>query len=199
MAKRKEAEAEDEEKPKPKKKRRFLKLMLFPLIALLLAGGGLGAGFFLFGTGNPLEEVERIIEKHRSSGRQQESEQAENGSGLPRKVVKKTGNDAFVTTYYEFSDPITTNLRDSRRFLQVSLGLSTQYDDQVIENVDAHQLALRSDVIGVISGFSEEDIAGRAGRDDLAAAIRTAMNERLETVAGFGGIQTIHFSSFILQ
>ena len=42
--------------------------------------------------------------------------------------------------------------------LQVGVGVSTQYDDTVMMNVESHQLALRSVILGVISDFTEEDI-----------------------------------------
>ena len=62
--------------------------------------------------------------------------------------------DTFVTSYYTFPDNFTTNLKGSKDFLQVSVGVSTQYDETVIENVEMHQLALRSEVLGVVSEFT---------------------------------------------
>ena len=56
--------------------------------------------------------------------------------------------------------------------LQIGVGVSTQYDDTVMANVEAHQLALRSVILGVISEFTEEDVKGQAGRDALDAALR---------------------------
>ena len=54
--------------------------------------------------------------------------------------------------------------------LQVGVGVSTQYDDTVMMNVESHQLALRSVILGVISDFSEEDVKGTIGRDKLGGA-----------------------------
>ena len=39
-----------------------------------------------------------------------------------------------------------------------------QYDDRVMANVEAHQLALRSEILGTMSEFTEENIQGKAGR-----------------------------------
>ena len=56
------------------------------------------------------------------------------------KVDKETPEvETFVTTYFEFPGTFTTNLMNSRKFLQVGLGVSTQYDDEVMVNVEAHQ------------------------------------------------------------
>ena len=66
-------------------------------------------------------------------------------------------------------------------------------------NVESHQLALRSVILGVISDFSEEDVKGAIGRDRLAGALRDAINSKLETLENFGGVEEVHFTSFVLQ
>ena len=82
---------------------------------------------------------------------------------------------------------------------QLGIGVSTQYDESIMTNVDTHQLSLRSEVLASISEFSEEDIAGKAGRDNLAKSIQSALNEKLVELEGFGGIEHVHFTSFIIQ
>ena len=62
-----------------------------------------------------------------------------------------------------------------------------------------HQLALRSEVLGVISEHTAEDIEGKEGRDALAENIRLALNKRLEDLEGFGGVEGVFFTSFVLQ
>ena len=49
------------------------------------------------------------------------------------------------------------------------MGVSTQYDETVMENVELHQLALRSEILGAVSEFAVEEIEGKTGRDDLSA------------------------------
>ena len=68
-----------------------------------------------------------------------------------------------------------------------------------MQNVEMHQLALRSEILGVISEFSEEEIEGKEGRDTLARAIASALNAMLEEIEQFGGIEKVHFTSFMLQ
>ena len=71
-----------------------------------------------------------------------------------KKIPKITPEEEiFATTYYEFPGNFTTNLKDSKKFLQISLGVSTQYDDQVMANVDSHQLT-RSEILTIMSTFS---------------------------------------------
>ena len=53
------------------------------------------------------------------------------------KVTKEPPEvDKFVTTYFEFPGTFTTNLKQSRKFLQLGLGVSTQYDDTVMSKVE---------------------------------------------------------------
>ena len=195
-----------DETEEPKKKGGLVKILGFVFAGILLIGIGLGAGFFLFGGSSltPSDEIEQIIErKLKESGQLPEDEEAEEdaeGEGEPRPNIKEVPEtDAFVTTYFEFDGNFTTNLRNSRKFLQVGVGVSTQYDESVIEHVETHQLALRSEILGVASEFSEEDIQGKAGRDLLAARMTEAINAKLVMLEGFGGIENVHFTSIVLQ
>ena len=147
-------------------------------------------------TQTPVEQVEELIEKKLQQAGQLPSEDgAGEESAEPEKVFKDTpSTDTFVTSYYTFPDNFTTNLKGSKAFLQISVGVSTQYDETVIENVESHQLALRSEVLGTVSEFSVEQIEGKTGRDELAEKIKDAMNERLEELEGFGGVEGVFFT-----
>ena len=175
------------------------KLLIFGGGGLLLITIGLGAGYLIFGGAqpDPSEEIEEIIER-----KMQEREAAEEevDNSTPQKMSKDTPEqEVFETIYHEFPGTFTTNLAGSRKMLQVGVGVSTQYDDTVMMNVESHQLALRSVILGVISDFSEDDVKGATGRDKLAAALRDAINGKLEVLENFGGVEEVHFTSFVLQ
>ena len=185
-----------------KKKINFKKIALFGLGPVVLIGIGLGVGAFLFmPTQTPVEQVEELIEKKlQQAGQLPSSEGEEEAAAEPEKVYKDTpSTDTFVTSYYTFPDNFTTNLKGSKAFLQVSVGVSTQYDETVIENVEMHQLALRSEVLGVVSEFTVEQVEGKTGRDELADGIKDAINTRLEVLEGFGGVEGVYFTAFVLQ
>ena len=186
----------------PKKKINFKKIALFGLGPIVLIGIGLGVGAFLFmPTQTPVEQVEELIEKKlQQAGQLPSSEGEDEAAAEPEKVYKDTpSTDTFVTSYYTFPDNFTTNLKGSKAFLQVSVGVSTQYDETVIENVEMHQLALRSEVLGVVSEFTVEEVEGKTGRDQLADGIKDALNKRLEDLEGFGGVEGVYFTAFVLQ
>ena len=191
----------DDENNEPKKKSGILKILGFAFGGLFLVGAGLGAGFFMFGSTqpDPSEEIEQIIERKmvEAEEKKEADEKAEEGEA---KVAKETPEiDTFMTTYFEFPGTFTTNLMNSRRFLQVGLGVSTQYDDTVMENVEAHQLALRSEILNAISQFSESYIAVKNGREQLAKALTVAINNKLLALEDFGGVTEVHYTSFVLQ
>ena len=186
----------------PKKKINFKKIALFRLGPIVLIGIGLGVGAFLFmPTQTPVEQVEELIEKKlQQAGQLPSTEGEDEAAAEPEKVYKDTpSTDTFVTSYYTFPDNFTTNLKGSKAFLQVSVGVSTQYDETVIENVEMHQLALRSEVLGVVSEFTVEEVEGKTGRDQLADSIKDAINKRLEELEGFGGVEGVYFTAFVLQ
>ena len=176
------------------------KLLIFGGGGLGMIVVGLGAGWLIFGSAqpDPSEEIEEIIERKLAERETAEAE-ADNTTD-PQKQSKDTPeDDVFETIYHEFAGTFTTNLDGSRKMLQLGIGVSTQYDDTVMMNVESHQLALRSVILGVISNFSEEDVKGSSGREMLAVSIRDAINAKLEALENFGGIEEVHFTSFVLQ
>jgi len=176
------------------------KLAIFGGGGLLMVGIGIAAGWLIFGNAqpDPSEEIEEIIE--RKMQEREEAEEMEADNATPSKMSKAAPEEeVFETIYHEFAGTFTTNLAGSRKMLQVGIGVSTQYDDTVMVNVDAHQLALRSIILGVISDFSEDQVRGGEGRELLADALRDAINAKLEELENFGGVEDVHFTSFVLQ
>ena len=191
----------DEENNEPKKRGGLVKILLLAFGGIALIGIGVVVGFLLFGGAqpDPSEEIEQIIERKMEEADAKKIAEEEAAKG-DSKVAKETPEvETFVTTYFEFPGTFTTNLLNSRKFLQVGLGVSTQYDDTVMGNVEGHQLALRSEILNTMSEFSEADVQGKAGREALAIALRDSINLKLVDLEDFGGIQEVHFTSFVLQ
>ena len=208
--------AEENNQEEPKKSP--IKLIIMIVGGIVLLGLGIGVGMFVGGdeSSDPSTEISQIIEKKETpepeSDEKEENveaseeclEEEKDADGNcpvgPKKIPKITPEEEiFATTYYEFPGNFTTNLKGSKKFLQLSLGVSTQYDEQVMANVDSHQLALRSEILTIMSTFSPEDIAGREGKQKLADALRDGINQVLVKVEGFGGVENVHFTSFVLQ
>ena len=204
---------QDNEKKSP------IKLILMIVGGIVLLGAGLGIGILMGGgeSSDPSTEISQIIEKKENPEASEknteeeieevaaecaEEEKDEEGNCPvgPKKIPKITPEEEiFATTYYEFPGNFTTNLKESKKFLQISLGVSTQYDEQVMANVDSHKLALRSEILTIMSTFSQADIAGREGKQKLADSLKEGINNTLVKVEGFGGVENVHFTSFVLQ
>ena len=201
---------EIEEEPK---KSGLIKIIIFVVAGLFLLGVGLGLGYVMFGgepETDPSAEVNQIIEgKDKEAQKQKEIEEKkkedegedeEGADGIMKKNVKEIPEtDSYETTYFEFPGDFTTNLKGSRKFLQVSVGVSTQYDEKVMEMVDQHQLSLRSEILTTISDFTEEDIAGSDGKKKLSTKLLEVLNKKLDSLKEFPGIEDVYFTAFILQ
>ena len=206
----------EDNKNNGEKKGGIFKYILFGFGGLVLLGVGLGIGMFMGGDDtDPSSEISQIIEKKENPEKEEnaieeelavedcaDEEKDEEGNCPvgPKKIPKLVPEEEiFATTYYEFPGNFTTNLKDSKKFLQISLGVSTQYDEQVMVNVESHQLALRSEILGTMSDFTAEAISSREGKAELAESLKNGINKILEDVEGFGGVENVHFTSFVLQ
>lgn len=181
--------------PGPRKKGGILRMVGLVVGALAFAGAGFGGGWFYFSrVESPVSDALRLIEREAPDAA------AETDPAQPQKVPRPVPEtESFVTSYYTFEEPLTTNLAGSRRFLQVGISLSTQYDATVMTHVETHMAAIRSDMLAVAGSFTEEQLTGRDGRELLATALRDAINERLVALEGFGGVEGVFFTSFVLQ
>ncbi|MDA9914885.1 flagellar basal body-associated FliL family protein [Alphaproteobacteria bacterium] len=197
-----------EEVEEEQKKGGLIKIIIFVVAGIMLIAVGLGIGYFIFGgepEPDPSAEVNQIIEGKETEKKEKEEsaekkEGEEGEEGIITKNVKEVPEvDAYETTYFEFPGDFTTNLKGSRKFLQVSVGVSTQYDEKVMEVVDSHQLALRSEILSTISDFTEEDISGSDGKKKLSDRLMVVLNKKLESLKEFPGIEDVYFTAFILQ
>ena len=189
----------------------LIKIVIFAVAGILLLVIGLGIGYLMFGWDpetDPSSEVNQIIqgkdkvdqEKKAIEDKKKLEGETEGEDGILKKNVKAIPEtDSYETTYFEFPGDFTTNLKGSRKFLQVSVGVSTQYDEQVMATVDQHQLAMRSEILSTISDFTEEDISGSDGKQKLSKKLLKVLNAKLETLKEFPGIEDVYFTAFILQ
>ena len=207
----------EENKDENESKGGIVKIVIMVVSGIVLLGIGLGLGMFLGGEDtDPSSEITQIIEKKENPNQNENNEEVEENEEAectdeekdeegncptgPKKMPKIVPEEEiFATTYYEFPGNFTTNLKGSKKFLQISVGVSTQYDDTVMANVESHQLAMRSEILAIMSEFTPDDIAGREGKDILADALKDGINGVLEKLEGFGGVEDVHFTSFVLQ
>jgi flagellar protein FliL len=193
----------EEEEPK-KKKSGVGKILIFAVVGLVMMGAGLGVGYLMFGTAtnSPEQIAAQIIEKNKGPTPEvAEEETAETADGGPPEKVSKDSlkSEVFETLYYELPGSLTTNLKDSRRFLQIGVGLSTQYDEAILENVESNLPAIRAAILATLSDYGEEDVVGREARTALSDDLKATINATLEELEGFGGVEGVLLTSFVMQ
>ena len=131
----------------------------------------------------------------------QGSERLPTAAEAPSKelVTPDADNQRWKFNYYALEKPLLSNLAGSRKVMQVTLTVMTHYDDRVIRNVKTHELSLREGILGVMRKKTEADLRDADFRRALAEEIRLTINSLLEKYEGFGGIEEVMFTEFIVQ
>ena len=129
------------------------------------------------------------------------SSKSSKDGGLNKKLIPKDSQDRFEKSYMELDDKkaLVANVAGSRKVMQASLSLMTQYDDRVFQNVEKHRAALRSVALDVLRQVTEADLAKPDFRTELAKRLRDKINSELVRLENFGGIEEIFFTEFVYQ
>jgi len=126
---------------------------------------------------------------------------AKAGAEAPGKelVSPDADNQRWKFNYYSLEKPMLSNLSGTRKVMQVTLTIMTHYDDRVIKNVKTHELALRAGILDLMRTKTEADLKDPDFRKQLAEEVRVVINSLLEKYEGFGGIEEVMFSEFVVQ
>ncbi|PTQ11543.1 flagellar basal body protein FliL [Sphingomonas oleivorans] len=181
--------------PAPKKGGKFKTIIIYGVGALVLLGGGVGGGIYAAGSGLVGSKA-----KHEESNKPRLVMKGEEGHEVP-KIEESSAPDPsrFRATYYPMEQSFTSNLRDSDGFVQIGLGVSTYYDERVIENLKRNDMPVRSAVLMTLADQDSESITTNQGKKALQAALKKSINDVLKAKEGFGGIEDVYFTSFIIQ
>lgn len=188
------------EQPKPPKKKSKLKKLLLLTFALILIGGG-GTGAVLYATGGLLPggsaheedpDVPNLVVRDGANPASVDAarEHARQGRVDPR---------LFQATYVPLEGNFTSNLRGGQAFVQIGIGISTYYDERVIENVQKHDMAIRSAILMTLTEQDPQAISTVRGKEALKITLRNAINGVLTNREGFGGIDEVYFTNFVSQ
>ena len=220
--------AEEEVEQEGGKKGGIVKIIIFAVIGILVLALTVFATLFLSGffeddpadqVEQTLDELEKQAEKKESDSKPSKSEEsnseedaAENveceegedcpeESGPPKRVAREipTGGAGYVQTYHELTRPFIANLSNSKKVMQITIAVMTQYEAQVTENVDKHEFAIRSVVLDIMRQVSDSDITQPDFRVELAERVRLGINSVLERWENFGGIEEVYFTEFVIQ
>lgn len=101
--------------------------------------------------------------------------------------------------YVELDNSFTSNLKDTGRFVQLRIAISTQGGTTVVEAVERHRLAIIAAVLGVLAETGEADLDAPGGREALTRKMRIAINDVLQRKSGIAGVDDVFLTSFVLQ
>jgi flagellar FliL protein len=183
----------DETAAPAKKGGKMKKLVLFVVLPLILIGGGIGAGVFAAGkfgshAGPTLDPNRpRLVLKEGVEGPTDLPEGAQPNPAL------------YKSTYYPMEQPFTSNLRDTDGYLQMGIGVSTFYDQKVVDHLKDSDMPVRSAVLEVLAQQSAEALNTPQGKAELRKQLKVAINRVLKQREGFGGIDDVYFTGFIIQ
>jgi flagellar FliL protein len=185
----------DDKGAKPaKKKGGKLKIILLAVAGVaVLGGGGVAAGMYVVGghdkakaedPNRPKLVLREGAEEHGEAG-------GTHGGGInPRQ---------YQASFYPIEQSFTSNLRDTDGFVQIGLGVSTYYDQKVLDHLKTNEMPIRSAVLMTLADQDAETITTQAGKKALQKALKGAINQVLVSREGFGGVDDVYFTSFIIQ
>ncbi|MCM0043838.1 MAG: flagellar basal body-associated FliL family protein [Burkholderiaceae bacterium] len=218
MAEEAAAAPEEQAEGEPKKKGPLLKIILMVVAVLLLIGASVGGTLLATGFFSKKEaakeavdaQLEKLEDKkeggeahggdgHGDAGKKDEAAKA--GGEAPQKelVAPEADSQRWKFNYHSLEKPLLSNLSGSRKVMQITLTVMTHYDDRVIKNVKTHELALRAGILDVMRQKSEADLRDPDFRKQLAEEVRLVINSLLEKYEGFGGIEEVMFTEFVVQ
>jgi flagellar FliL protein len=199
----KEAEMSDtnETPPPARKKGGKMKKILILLVGLIVVGGGgFAGGLYAMGMG-PFHRGDEPEEDPNTPHLVVRDGVSEATAAVAREQARRGRIDprVFKATYVPLEGNFTSNLRGGDAFLQVGIGVSTYYDEHVVDNLHTHDMAVRSAILMVLSQQDPVAVTTLQGKEALRQELKNAINNALTIREGFGGIDDVYFTSFVTQ
>jgi len=192
--------AEGEEKGKsPVVKIVLIVVGILLLITLSVVGTLFATGFFDSKEENVEEQIAELEAEAEAEAKG--NEDGEEGDGGPPEPVSLETPELtkFKKSYKELEKNFVSNVKSSRKVIQVQIGIMTHYDDKVITNIETHEMALRHRILNAMGQVTEDEVADPDFRKNLANIIKLEMNSLLEEYEDFGGIEEVFFTDFVMQ
>lgn len=187
---------------KPKKGKGLLIKLVGGLVLIAAGGGGTFAlvQSGIMGGHHAAEKKEANEPKLVRKGDEDPyAPKAEGKEGEAAAAVDGEGGSEYRTSYYNFTEDFTSNLKNSTGLVQVSLACSTRRDGRVLMWLKKHELAIRSEILVVIADTPEEDVYNPDGKQRLQKRLTDAINKVLVANEDFGGVDAVYFKSFLVQ
>ncbi|EQB34011.1 flagellar basal body-associated FliL family protein [Sphingobium ummariense] len=210
-----------------KKKGGGMKMIIMLVVAMILGGAGAAGGLYAAGFFSPKaegpkedpnkpvlvlagESAEDVAKAHGWSGGGGEggghgggAEGAHATAGhAPGKGIDlptPANPAAYQATYFQLQTPFTSNMSDTDAFAQISIAVSTYYDMRVIDAIKTHEMAIRSQVLMLLAQQPEAMLSTPEGKQQLQKKIKATINDILKQKTGYGGVDNVYFTNFVIQ
>ncbi|MBS0481456.1 MAG: flagellar basal body-associated FliL family protein [Proteobacteria bacterium] len=189
--------------PKPKKGKG---LAVKAGIGLVLVAAGGGGTFALVRSGHigdakaaKRDDTPQLIRKGEADPYAPKGEGKEGEGAAAASDVEGEGGSEYRTSYYNFSEDFTSNLKNSPALVQMSLACSTHRDGRVLMWLKKHELAIRSEILVTLADTPEEDAFTPEGKLRLQKRLTATINRVLTQTEGFGGVDQVYFKTFLVQ
>ncbi len=175
------------------------------VLGVVLVGAGGGGTFALVQSGMigggkehaKEDNTPKLVRKGEEDPYAPKSESKE-GEGAGGEIDGEGGSE-YRTSYYNFAEDFTSNLKNSSALVQISIACSTRRDGRVLMWLKKHELAIRSEILVVLADTPEEDAFTPEGKERLQKRLTGAINKVLTETEGFGGVDAVYFKSFLVQ
>ena len=161
------------------------------LVAITMFGTLFATGFF--------DAEEETAEELISKLEEEEEAEAEAVVSSGPQLLETPDEKRLDTVYFKIPQALVANVKGSRKVMQITVQVSTHYDQQVIDNIEKHAPALVAEMLIILGQLTENDLKESDFKQNLADDLKFAMNATLEELEDFGGIEKVYFVEFIIQ
>ena len=197
----KEAEdQENEEGVQEKSKSSTVKIIIIAILATVLLGGGLVGATFYFVSSMQSAEADSSKKVNSEDGADSEEESEDEEEEEEEEDEEPKG----PAIYHSMDPKFVISFRDQRvaRFMQFSIEVMAR-DKEVIDLIDAHNPAIRSNLLMLFDSQNHATMSTREGKQQLLANVVTDINETLKTTTGNDELEVVvesaYFTSFVIQ
>jgi flagellar protein FliL len=158
------------------------KLLFLSMGVLVLVGGSIGATLFLTGALHQDAEAKNPAPSHAS---------------VDRPTPRMSRQPAL---YQPLDPPFLVNYEDQGllRYLQVGITVMAR-DQMVIEATLNSMPQIRNDLIMLFADQRQETLASRQGKEELRLQALEQIQAILNREIGHPGIETLYFTTFVMQ
>lgn len=178
---------------------RWTKKAIVTVVLIALVGSGLVAVYLAADIVDADPAVRKTANEPRLVSRNDSSVSEIVNDIRGRKRKSKFDESAYKATYYPIVSPFTSNLNGSNSFAQLSISVATYYDESVLENIAEHETAIRSAVLLSLAEQDLETLSTQHGKQILQQVLTREINKVLKEKTGFGGVNNVYFTSFVVQ